>query len=162
MRAISFSLLNNCNTGKEMGEGGGKEEKWWLPMCHHFDAVASLARRYQWRLQTLPLSQVWDIAARDLQTEIRAYFSPSLSYTRIYWLLTPAPHPSSFSARYTRPQFIPARRSSSRFIVDCIGVNLSPRSPTRAVLENKKLLDPQSYKSCREQCTSSSSSSSSP
>lgn len=48
-------------------------------------------------------------------------------YTRLL-ALTPAPHPSSFSARYTRPRFILARRSSSRFIVGCIGVNLSSRS----------------------------------
>ena len=60
-----------------------------------------------------------------------------------YRRFTPAPHPSSFSTKNTRPQFILARRSSSRFIAACIAVNLSPLGFSGRGIRKRGITPPQ-------------------
>lgn len=68
-----------------------------------------LHRRYKWRPLNPRSARAPSpaISRREIYRRILALarFPP-----RHLLAFTPAPHPSSFSARYTRPQFVPARR----------------------------------------------------
>lgn len=101
----------------------------------------------------LPLSRLRYRGARFTDGDSRV--SPSLSYTRIYWYLHLRPillrFPRGTRVRNSFPlgdRVLGLSRIVSALIYRPVR--------QRAVLENKELLDPQSYKSCREQRTSSS------